>query len=331
MVPKSPRQSNDGGITDVAGIRVGHFTLSERPTGCTVLITERGAVAGVDVRGSAPGTRETDLLDPVKTVQEVHAVMLSGGSAFGLDAASGAVRYLSEHGIGFPMGGSHVPIVPAAVIFDLGVGDSTIRPDAEAGYAACEAADTESVAEGNVGAGTGATVGKMLGSSRAMKGGLGTASIQIDPDVVVGAIVAVNCVGDVVDPATGRIVAGARNADGKGFADMRKVIRAGGRSRGEEGNTTIGIVATNARFNQAQMTKVAQMAQDALARTIYPAHTPFDGDTVFALSTGTTDTEANLGTIGALAAEALAEAILRGVKRATSIPGYPAYRDLVDR
>ncbi len=328
MVQTPQDNLDQSGLTDVDPIQVGHFTHADRPTGCTVVLTPTGAVAGVDVRGSAPGTRETDLLDPVNTVQEVHAIVLSGGSAFGLDAASGVVRYLAERDIGYPVGPIHVPIVPAAILYDLGIGDPRIFPDAEAGYAACEAATAGPVEEGSVGAGRGATVGKMLGMARAMKGGLGTSSIRVG-GVVVGAMAAVNCAGDVVDPSSGEIVAGARNEDGSSFADMRKVIRSGRRARAREANnTTLGIVATNARFTKTEITKVAQMAQDALARTIYPAHTPGDGDTVFALSTGTSEADANLGTVGALAAEALAEAILRGVKRATSLPGYPAYDDV---
>ena len=323
-----PQVIRSNGITDVEGIRVGHFTYSERPTGCTVILTEGGAVAGVDVRGSAPGTRETDLLNPVNTVQEIHAVLLSGGSAFGLDAATGVVRYLRERNIGFPTRAAIVPIVPAAILYDLGVGDPSIWPDADAGYAACGQASVGPVQEGNVGAGAGATVGKTMGASRAMKGGLGTSSHTLD-DIVVGAIVAVNCVGNVIDPATGEIVAGARNADGTAFVDTRLLVRSGQETPdATAGNTTIGAVATNARFSKTEMTKIAQMAQDALARTIYPAHTPADGDTIFALSTGTSEVSAAVGTIGALAAEVLAEAILRGVKEAESIPGYPAYRDI---
>ena len=319
-------------ITDVDGIRVGHFTSSERPTGCTVILTEAGAVAGVDVRGSAPGTRETDLLSPVNTVEEVHAVLLSGGSAFGLDAATGVVRYLRERDIGFPTRAANVPIVPAAILYDLNLGDASIWPDADAGYAAAQGATSDPVAEGNVGAGAGATVGKTAGPGRAMKGGLGTSSHTIGNGIVVGAIVAVNCVGNVIDPATGEIIAGARNTDGSGFVDTRQMILSGETSAAEPGgNTTIGAVATNVSFSKTEMTKVAQMAQDALARTIYPAHTPADGDTVFSLSTGTSEATASLGTIGALAAEVLADAILRAVKEATSIPGFPAYSDVISR
>lgn len=326
-----PRQTAPavGTLTDVEGVRVGHFTFTERPTGCTVILTEAGATGGVDVRGSAPGTRETDLLDPINLVQEVNAVVLSGGSAFGLDAASGVMRYLSERGIGYPTRAAAVPIVPAAILYDLGLGDASIFPDAAAGYSAAQAATNAPVVQGNVGAGAGATVGKAMGMDRAMKGGLGSASVTMPNGVVVGAIVAVNCVGNVIDPATGRIVAGARNDDGTGFIDTRQLLG----SLATDGpqviaeNTTIGAVATNAVFTKTEMTKIAQMAQDGLARTIYPAHTPSDGDTVFALATGTLQVAGNVGAVGALAAEVLAEAILRAVREAESIPGYPAWRD----
>ena len=282
----------------------------------------------MDVRGSAPGTREPDLLDPVNLVQEVHAVVLAGGSAFGLDAASGVVRYLRERGIGFPTRAANVPIVPAAILYDLGLGDASVTPDAEAGYAASEAATAGPVAEGNVGAGAGATVGKTMGAGRAMKGGLGTSSFAIENGVVVGAIVAVNCAGNVVDPSTGRIVAGARNDDGTGFVETRRMRGlAAGATQAPAENTTIGLVATNAGFTKTEMTKVAQMAQDGLARTIYPAHTPGDGDTVFALATGASDAPAGVGAVGALAAEVLADAILRAVRAAESIAGFPAARD----
>jgi L-aminopeptidase/D-esterase-like protein len=315
-----------GGITDVQGIKVGHFTESRRPTGCTVLIFEKGATAGVDVRGSAPGTRETDLLNPTNTVQQVHAILLSGGSAFGLDAATGVVRYLEEHGLGLHVGSVLVPLVPAAILYDLGVGDSKIRPNAESGYKASEAASTGKVAEGNVGAGAGATVGKMFGMKQAMKSGLGTASIRVgNTGVLVAAIVAVNAVGDVVDPGSGKIVAGARKADGSGFMDSMAQIREG---RGVElpvgANTTIGVVATNVAFDKTQMTKIAQMAQDGLARTINPSHTLADGDTIFAVSTGAISTRANHGAIGALAADVMAQAVLRAVRSARGLPGLPA-------
>lgn len=327
------RQSSSGYITDVEGIRVGHFTDTRRPTGCTVILYERGAVAGVDVRGSAPGTRETDLLKPINLVDRVNAIVLSGGSAFGLDTATGVMRYLEEHDAGYATGAGKVPIVPAAILFDLGVGDAKIRPNAESGYQACKSAATGPIAEGNVGAGAGATVGKLSGG-HPMKGGIGTASIKLTEGLVVAAIVAVNCTGDVIDPRSGKIVAGARTPDGKDFLGITRTLRSGrgvtltgGRGRAGE-NTTIGVVATNARFDKTQMTKIAEMAHDGLARAINPAHTPYDGDTLFALSTGTSTVAANLSAIGALAAEAVTDAILRAVMKAKSIPGYPAASDL---
>jgi len=318
-------ESGGGWITDVEGVKVGHFTETRRPTGCTVLIFEKGATAGVDVRGSAPGTRETDALSPVNTVQEVQAIVLSGGSAFGLDAASGVVRYLEEHGLGFHVGAVTVPIVPAAVIFDLTVGDPKIRPTAESGYKACQAASGGKVAEGNIGAGAGATVGKMFGQQFAMKSGIGTTSIRVGKTgIVVGAIVAVNAVGDVLDPATGKIVAGARKADGSGFRDSMAQIREGYQVETLAGrNTTIGVVATNVAFDKTQMTKIAQMAQDGLARTINPSHTLSDGDTIFAVATGAVRTGANHGAIGAIAAEAMERAVLRAVRSARSLAGLP--------
>ncbi len=317
------------GITRVPGVKVGHFTLEERPTGCTVILTEGGAVAGADVRGGAPGTREIDLLSPVATVEKVHAVVLSGGSAFGLDAASGAVRYLEERGVGFDVGIAKVPIVPAAILFDLGVGGRPeIRPGADCGYNAAKAATEGPIAEGSVGAGAGATVGKIRGRDRAMKGGIGTASIELPSGLVVAALIAVNAVGDVVDPATGRVVAGVRTEDGRALADARKLLRETPPAGRPGENTTIGVVATNARLTKAQATKVAQMAHDGLARAIYPAHTPMDGDTLFVLSLGSWEGEANLSLLGALAADATAEAILSAVRNAQSAGGFPAARDL---
>ena len=317
------------GLTDVAGIKVGHQTLTERPTGCTVILAERGAIGGVDVRGSAPGTRETDLLAPVNTVEYVHAIVLSGGSAFGLDAASGVMRYLEERGIGYETRAGKVPIVPAAVLFDLGIGGKPqIRPNADCGYRAAGAATDGNVMEGNVGAGAGATVGK-YGGGGAMKAGIGTASITMQGGLVVAALVAVNAVGDIIDPSTGQVVAGVRTPDGKGLADARKLLRAGVLARAAPGqNTTIGVVATNARLQKVQATKMAQMAHDGLARAISPAHTPGDGDTIFALATGAHTAPADVGLIGALAAEMVAEAVVRAALEATGIAGYPAARDL---
>jgi len=312
-------------ITSVDGITVGHHTLSGRPTGCTVVLAGSGAVGAVDIRGGAPGTRETDLLSPQNLVDEVHAVVLSGGSAFGLDAASGVMRYLSDRGVGFPTSSGPVPIVPAAILFDLGVGeDPTIRPDATCGYEAARAARAGSIEEGSVGAGAGATIGKLLGRGRAMKGGVGSAALRSSSGLVVGAIVAVNAVGSIVDPRTGQPVAGVRTPDGRElenpFALVRRAVTEATPWRE---NTTIGVVATNARLTKSQALRVAQMAHDGLARAIVPAHTPSDGDALFVLATGAHTGDDDLGAIGALAAEAVSDAILRGVRLARGIPGYP--------
>jgi L-aminopeptidase/D-esterase-like protein len=321
-----------GSITDVQGIKVGHFTDTRRPTGCTVLLFEKGATAGVDVRGSAPGTRETDLLNPINTVQQIQAILLSGGSAYGLDAASGVVRYLEEHGLGFHVGEVVVPIVPAAILYDLGVGDPKIRPTADSGYKACQAASGGKIAEGNVGAGAGATVGKMFGMKAAMKGGIGTASVRVgDTGIVVGGIVAVDAVGDVVNPRTGKIIAGARKPDASGFMDTMARIRGGYRVEASGSNTTIGVVATNVALDKTQMTKIAQMAHDGLARTVYPVHTPNDGDTIFAAATGAISKKADYGAIGALAADVMAQAVLRAVMNARGLAGLPSYSDLAGR
>ncbi len=321
-------------ITDVAGIKAGHFTDARRPTGCTVILCEEGATAGVDVRGASPGTRETDLLDPLNTVQQVHAIMLAGGSAFGLDAATGVVRWLEERGIGFDVRVARVPIVPAAILFDLGVGDAKIRPDAEAGYKACKAATTGAPAEGNAGAGAGATVGKLFGPGRAMKGGVGTASIKLGEgktSLTVGAIVAVNAVGDVMDPKTGKLIAGARTKDGKSLLGAMNAILQGEPLPPMLGGTatTIGVVATDAKLDKAQATKVAQMAHDGLARTINPVHTASDGDTIFAVATGKSDRPANVTLIGALVAEAVARAVVRAVRAAKGIAGFPSANEIL--
>ncbi|MGD8625682.1 MAG: P1 family peptidase [Anaerolineae bacterium] len=323
-------------ITDVPGIHVGQAQDEAALTGCTVVLCPDGAVGGVDQRGGAPGTRETDLLRPLHLVEQVQAVLLAGGSAFGLDAASGVVRYLEEQGIGFDAGVARVPIVPAAILFDLALGDASVRPDAEMGYQACLAASNEPPAEGNVGAGTGASAGKILGMGQAMKTGIGTASMEIGGGVVVGALVAVNAFGDVVDPATGRIVAGARStgvgplrvgAEGY-FADTLHVMRSmvGRLSMGiaSRGNTVIGVVATNARLDKAETNKVAQMAHDGLARAIRPAHTMLDGDTLFALATGRS--RAEVSTVGAFAAEVTARAIVRAARAAQAAGGLPAWK-----
>jgi L-aminopeptidase/D-esterase-like protein len=318
------------GLTAIDGIRVGHHTLTERPTGCTVILVEKGATAGVSVRGSAPGTRETELLDPSNLVEQVHAIVFSGGSAFGLDAASGVMRYLEERKVGFPFGGAYVPIVPAAVLFDLPVGGKPlVRPDASCGYAAATAATGGPVAEGSVGAGAGATVGKFGGFDHAMKGGIGTASIALPNGLVVAALVALNPAGDIVDPSTGQIVAGVRGTDGRSFIDARTLLRSGVTAPQRPGeNTTLGLIATNARVTKAQARKIAEMAHDGYARTIVPAHTMNDGDTIFAMGTGAFSGETNVTILGGLAAEVMADAILRAVREATGVANFPAIRDL---
>ena len=318
-------------LTAVPGIKVGHVTLAERPTGCTVVLTGAGAIAGVDVRGAAPGTRETDLLSPLNSIERVHAIVLSGGSAFGLDAAGGAVRWLEERGIGFDVGVARVPIVPAAILYDLSLGDASIRPSADCGYRAAAAASEQPVAEGSIGAGAGATVGKLRGLPHAVKGGIGSAALRLPDGLVVAALAAANGIGDVIDPATGRVLAGTRADDGRTFLDARRLIREGFRPPWFEQhgrNTTLGIVATNARLTKAQAAKVAAMAHDGLARAVAPVHTPSDGDTIFALATGTHAGEAQLFTLGALAADVMAEAIVRAVREATAAGGVPALRDL---
>jgi L-aminopeptidase/D-esterase-like protein len=334
MLPEFTQTSRSA-ITDVAGVKVGHYTDTRRPTGVTVILTEEGATAGVDVRGSAPGTRETELLAPQNLVQQVHAIVLAGGSAFGLEAATGVVRWLEARDIGFPTGAAKVPIVPAAILYDLSVGDAKIRPDADAGYKACAAASTKAPAEGNVGAGAGATVGKLFGLRRAMKGGLGTASLRLTDKqtgaaLTVGALVAVNAVGDVLDPATGKIVAGARTPDGKAIMGAMSAILRGEALPPSLGGTatTIGLVATDAKLDKAQCGKVAQMAHDGLARTINPVHTMADGDTLFALATGKSGRAGNVTLIGALAAEAMAQAVLRAMRAAQGLAGLPSANEI---
>ena len=357
MMPSALRLDS---LTDVRGLRVGHFTETRRPTGCTVILTPDGAVAGVDVRGAAPGTRETELLSPLNANETVHAVMLAGGSAFGLDAAGGVMRWLDERGFGVLVGPVQacapagkpirVPIVPSAILFDLWVGDASIRPDAAAGYAACEAASTDPVAQGNVGAGTGAAVGKLFGIARAMRGGLGSASITVD-GITVAALVAVNAVGDVIDPANGQLVAGARSADGRSLlgtmqalmrGDLPAALQPGSNATasatagaapnqasapafGTGAATTLGVIATDAVLTKAQANKIAQMAHDGFARSINPVHTMADGDTIFALATGASGRRANTTLIGALGAEVMATAVLRAVRTATRLsgPGLP--------
>jgi L-aminopeptidase/D-esterase-like protein len=315
-------------ITAVSGVLVGHWTDEDAATGCTVTLCPDGAVASADVRGGAPGTRETDLLRPGGLVERVHAVLLTGGSAYGLDAAAGVMRWLEERGKGFPVPKGVVPIVVGAVLFDLSTGRPDMRPDAAAGYAACEAASAEPPSEGSVGAGTGATVAKALGAERALKGGIGTARETDKDGVNVGALVAVNSFGEVVDPESGRAVAGPR-ADHRAFADTLTILRSRPGLSPFVGhpNSTIGVVATDAALSKSDCYRLAVMAQAGLTRVIRPAHTPVDGDTIFALATGAGERRADLLRLGALAARAVERAILRAVSEATGLAGVPSARD----
>lgn len=325
-------------LTDIRGLLVGHAHDLQALTGCTVVLCPPGATAGVDQRGGAPGTRETDLLHPMHMVTQVHAVLLTGGSAFGLDAAAGVMRYLEEQGAGFDVGVGVVPIVPAAVIFDLAVGRADLRPDAEMGYRACQQASNQSVPLGNVGAGAGATVGKLLGLSQATKSGLGCATLEVGGGLLVSALMVVNVLGEVIDPDSGQILAGARRAQ-TGDSDtktspfvssldlMRRQaeLSAPAETSGLT-NTAIGVVATNASLSKEQANKVAQMAHNGLARSVRPAHTMLDGDTIFALATG--DQPADVNVIGAFAAEAVSRAVVNAVQSAESVAGLPAAKDL---
>ena len=323
---------HNNSLTSLQGILVGHYTDDRRPTGCTVVLCPQGAVAGVDVRGAAPGTRDTDALSPSNTVQEVHGVLLTGGSAYGLDAAGGVMRWLEERGHGFQVGPAIVPIVPAAVIFDLWVDDFSktrpvstqnprIRPDAQAGYLACQAANSEPVQQGNVGAGAGATLGKLNGPDCAMKGGIGSASLCVH-GVTVAALVVCNALGDVVDPQTGKLLAGARvSADSRDLLDIVKAqLNGHSISKPQAGsNTTIGVVATDAVLTKPQAHRLAQVAHDGLARSIRPVHTPMDGDTLFALGTGTSGKAADMMLLSTLAAEVTAMAVVNAVRAAKDL------------
>lgn len=320
--------NTDIGLTDIGGIKVGHHTLTERPTGCTVVLTEAGAVATVDIRGSSPGTRETALLEPTNTVQHVHGIVLAGGSAFGLAAADGVMRYLEERDIGYETPAAKVPIVPAAILYDLGIGDDpSVRPTADCGYRAAQNASDDPVIEGSVGAGSGATVGKLGGPQRAMKGGLGTSAVELPGGVLVAALMAVNAVGDILNPDTGAIIAGVRTPDGLGFANAHKVLQEFNTEQPPHVNTTIGVVATNASLNKTQLALVARMAHDGIARAVRPSHTPSDGDAIFVIATGQIRNSISLLQIGSAAANVTADAIVRGVRAATSLPGYPSVRD----
>jgi L-aminopeptidase/D-esterase-like protein len=317
-------------ITDVPGLRVGHWTDRRAATGCTVVLCEKGAVAGVDIRGGAPGTRESALLRPEALVQQVHAVFLTGGSAFGLDVGSGIMRYLEERRVGFPYGGAVVPIVAGAVLFDLNIGRSDVRPGADAGYRACQAAKSGRVAQGSVGAGTGASVAKTLTVKRALKGGIGTASERLG-QVIVAALVAVNAFGDIVDPATGALVAGPRGEPGRFRDSMDLVHEAGAAAMLPLTNTTIGVVATNAALTKTQATGVAQMAHDGIARTVRPAHTPGDGDALFVLATGDIAGPVNHGIVGAFAARAVERAVLAAIREAKGLAGVPSAAEWRER
>jgi len=310
-------------LCDVPGVLVGHATDLEALTGCTAILFEdpEGAIVGVDVRGSSPGTRETDRLGPHGTVRKTHALLLTGGSAFGLAAAEGVVSYLEESGIGLDIGVTRIPLVSAAVLFDLLVGDPAIRPDFPMGYEAAASAKSGDFAQGSVGAGTGATVGKVLGMERAMKGGIGSVSVRLDGGLVVAALAAVNAFGDVRDPKTGRVIAGPRQDDGTLGDTVELLPEAVSRLRWAE-NTTLGIVATNARLTKSETNKVAQMAHDGLARAIEPVHTTIDGDVAFAVSVGEVYAETDI--IGAWGARAMQEAILRAVRTAEGVPGIPS-------
>jgi L-aminopeptidase/D-esterase-like protein len=314
-------------ITDIEGIKVGHASDFKGYTGCTVILCEKGAVCGIDVRGSASGTRQTDPLNIGHIVDEVHGILLAGGSAFGLDAANGVSRYLEEKNVGFDVGVAHVPIVPSAVIFDLGFGNPKARPTPDMGYEACLKAGDE-VAEGSVGVGTGATIGKIFESPRAMKGGLGTCSLAMPDGLKVAALVVVNAFGDIIDNVTGKIIAGLRRSENSlEFANTVTQIKEGAVKK-EFGivNTTLGVVATNAIFNKKEITKIAQMAQGGLIKTISPVHTTFDGDLVFALATG--EIQSDINKVGVLAEFVLAEAIKRAVKKADGFGIVPAFRDI---
>jgi L-aminopeptidase/D-esterase-like protein len=342
-------------LTAIDGLRVGHAQDEAALTGCTVVLCPPGTIGGVDVRGGAAGTRQTDALGLLHLVPEVHAVLLTGGSAYGLEATTGVMRWLEERGVGFDARVARVPVVPTAVLFDLALGQSGIRPDAAMGYAACEAATREPPAEGSVGAGTGATVGKVLGLANAMRGGIGSAGVDLGAGLLVAALVAVNAFGDVVDPASGQVVAGARRPGTNAFAGALAALRErvgqplppeswGRRPAAAPAGTTyadasppgepppgtqtvIGVVATNAALSKGEATKVAQMAHDGLARAVRPAHTMVDGDVLFALATGSAG-PADTNVVGAFAAEVVAQAIVRAVQSATSAAGLPAARDL---
>ena len=316
-----------GHIADIPGISVGHVTHAEHHTGVTTVVFSRAMPCGVDVRGGAPGTRETDVFHPLNLVETADAVVLSGGSAFGLDAATGAMKWLREQGRGVPTGYLNVPIVPAAVIFDLPLSKGAVTPGHEDGYRACDSAGKNNE-RGCVGVGAGATVGKLYGMEYAVKSGLGSAVVTGAGGILVGALVAVNALGDVVDPETGRIVAGTLDRDRKSFAGPRKVIREIAYPFLPPGSATVvGVVAVSGNYAKVDMGRIARMAHDGIARTVIPSHTMLDGDTLFAVSAGTVG-NVDVNVCGALAAQAVEEAVLDAVRSATAAAGYPAARDL---
>ena len=314
-------------FTNIDGIKVGNAQDMEAITGCTVILCEEGATAGVDVRGGSPGTRETDLLKSENLVDKIHGVMLAGGSAFGLDAASGAMKYLEESGIGFDVQVTKVPIICSAILFDLNIGDYRVRPDSEMGYTACMNATDKECPNGSIGAGTGATVGKFFGNERAMKGGLGSYAVEVG-DLKVGAIVAVNCLGDVIDPSTGEILAGLLDESGEVLIGTEDVLTSLYREKRNifSGNTTIGVVATNGKLTKPEANKLASMAHNGYGRTMRPAHSIFDGDTIFTMATGKVDADINV--VGLLAARTMEQAVINAVKSANSLGGFKTYRSL---
>lgn len=314
-------------ILDVKGLKVGQAQDNEALTGCTVVICEEGATCGVDVRGSAPGTRETDLLDPINMVQKVHAVVLSGGSAFGLESTCGVSKYLEEKNIGFDSGVCKVPIVTGAVLFDLVVGDHKVRPDKEMGYKACLLASETELKQGNYGAGCGATVGKIKGPEYLMKGGIGSHSIKLDNGIVVAALIAVNAFGDIYED--GKVIAGVLNDDKTQLLNTYEIMKKGFIKGGFSiNNTTIGIVATNANLTKAQCKKISQMAHDGYAKSIFPIHTPHDGDTIFTMATGEVDVDNDVTLLGSLATEVVQESIIKAIKNAQSVKNIISYNEL---
>lgn len=315
-------------FTDIDNIKLGHAQNEQGLTGCSVIICEDGATGGVDVRGGAPGTRETDLLDPSEMIEKIHAVVLSGGSAYGLESSTGVMQYLEEHNVGFDVSVCKVPIVCSAVLFDLAFGDFKIRPDKKMGYEACINSETyNGDINGNIGAGFGATIGKLLGPSTSMKGGLGTFAVEIN-GLQVGAIVAVNCLGDVVDPSNSKILAGALNKQNNEFLNSETILLNNIKNPKEpfKGNTTIGLIVTNARFSKAQAKKIASMAHNGFARTMRPAHTMFDGDTIFTMATNKVD--ADVTTVGMIAANVMEKAVIRAIKEAKTLNGIVSFKDL---